>query len=49
VLAEAAITPDQFMAVLIEGQFSMRVAGNLTRATLAGRFCHLGLALTAHL
>lgn len=49
VLTEAAIKPDQFMAVLIEGQFSMRVAGNLTRATLAGRFCHLGLALTAHL
>lgn len=49
VLTEASIKPDQFMAVLIEGQFSMRVAGNLTRATLAGRFCHLGLALTARL
>lgn len=49
VLSDASIKPDQFMAVLVEGQFSMRVAGNLTRATLAGRFCHLGLALTARL
>lgn len=49
VLSEASIKSDQFMAVLVEGQFSMRVAGNLTRATLAGRFCHLGLALTTHL
>lgn len=49
VLADAAIKPDQFMVVLIEGQFSMRVAGNLTRATVAGRFCHLGLLLTERL
>ncbi len=49
VLSESSIKPDQFMAVLIEGQFSMRVEGNLARATRAGRFCHLGLALTAHL
>lgn len=49
VLRDASIKPDQFMAVLIEGQFSMRVNGNLTRATRAGRFCHLGLALTARL
>lgn len=49
VLTESSIKPDQFMAVLIEGQFSMRVDGNLTRATRAARFCHLGLALTAHL
>lgn len=49
VLADAAIKPDQFMAVLIEGQFSMRVAGNLARAKYAGRFCRLGLALTAYL
>lgn len=49
VLAESSIKPDQFMAVLIEGQFSMRVEGNLARATRAGRFCHLGLALTANL
>lgn len=49
VLAESSIKADQFMAVLIEGQFSMRVDGNLTRATRAGRFCRLGLALTAHL
>ena len=49
VLAESSIKPEQFVAVLIEGQFSMRVDGNLTRATRAGRFCHLGLALTARL
>ena len=49
VLSESSIKPDQFMAVLIEGQFSMRVDGNLTRATRAARFCHLGLALTAQL
>ena len=49
VLSDSSIKPEQFMAVLIEGQFSMRVDGNLTRATRAGRFCHLGLALTAQL
>ena len=49
VLAESSIKPEQFMAVLIEGQFSMRVDANLTQATRAGRFCHLGLALTARL
>ncbi len=49
VLAESSIKPDQFMVVLIEGQFSMRVDGNLTQAAQAGRFCHLGLALTARL
>lgn len=49
VLTESSIKPDQFMAVLIEGQFSMRVEGNLARANRAGRFCHLGLALTANL
>ena len=49
VLADASIKPDQFMVVLIEGQFSMRVSGNLTRAKVAGRFCHLGLLLTERL
>jgi hypothetical protein len=49
VLTDASIKPDQFMAVLVEGQFSMRCVGNLTQASVAGRFCQLGLALTARL
>ena len=35
------VVPNKFPA--------LRVEGNLARATRAGRFCHLGLALTAHL
>jgi len=49
VLADASIKPDQFMVVLVEGQFSMRCIGNFSQASIAGRFCQLGLALTARL
>lgn len=44
-----SIKPEHFAAMLEGGQFSMRCLGNLAEAELAGRFCHLGLAMTARL